>query len=226
MNATLPPRGLRALWRERLRPWFWLKVLGTAALMSTFFIAYFHVLRHPLGPPFEVPFTAPDRWIGFHPFALVPYVTLWVYVCLPSSLMRDLRELLVHGAGAVALCAVGLAIFAIWPTSTPVVDLDWSRYPGMELIKSVDAAGNACPSLHAAFAVFACLWLQSVLAGLRAPRRLHVLNVLWAIAILYSTIATRQHVFIDTLSGTAIGWLAARLNLRFLPVAAACSGSR
>lgn len=221
-----PPRGFTALWRRCIRPWFWLKIAGTTVLMSGFFIAYFHILRHPLRAPVEIPFTAADHWIGFHAFALLPYVSLWVYVCLPSSLMPDFRRLLGHALGALGLCLVGLVIFAVWPTSTPRVDLDWTLYPGMELIKSVDAGGNACPSLHAAFAVFACLWLRNVLAGLRAPRWLHALNVFWAVAILYSTIATRQHVAIDTLSGTLIGWLAAWINLRLVPAPAACSGSR
>lgn len=218
-------RGFPSLWHDRIRPHFWLKAFGSAAIMTGFFIAYFAVLRQPLGPAFEVPFTWLDSWIGFHPLSIIPYASLWIYVCLPSSVMKDFPALLVHAIGALVLCAVGLFIFLVWPTSTPPVDLDWSRYPGMSLIKSVDAAGNACPSLHAAFAVFAGLWLHRLMRELHAPRWMHAVNWIWALAILYSTIATRQHVAIDTLCGIVLGWMAARLNLRFTPAPHPCSAS-
>lgn len=195
----------------------WLKALGTPAFMALFFIAYFALLRNPLSTPVEIPATALDRWIGFHPFALLPYASLWIYVSLPAALILRRAELFGHAAGAAALAAAGLLIFAVWPTVAPSPDIDWSLHPGVRFLKNLDASGNACPSLHAAFAVFACLWLDRLLRALNAGRAARALNLLWAVSILYSTIATRQHVAIDAAAGVLLGGLVAFINLRLCP---------
>ncbi|MFA6959884.1 MAG: phosphatase PAP2 family protein [Opitutaceae bacterium] len=198
----------------RMRAYIWLKASVTPVFMTAFFIAYFTILRHPLSTPVTIPFTALDHWIGFHPLALIPYITLWVYVCLPSLFMSNLRELLGHAFGNALLSAVGLLAFILWPTTTPPSNIDWSLHPSMLFLKDMDASGNACPSLHAAFAVFACFWAARVLRRLNAGCLAHVINVLWGLSIVYSTVATRQHVAIDALTGSLLGWLVVRLNLR------------
>jgi hypothetical protein len=40
-----------------MRRLFVLKLFGTTAWTSLFFIAYFHLLRHPTRPPFVMPLT-------------------------------------------------------------------------------------------------------------------------------------------------------------------------
>ena len=210
----------------RLKSHFWLKCVGTPLFMTGFFVAYFTVLRHPPSPPLTIPTTAPDRWIAFQPLALIPYVSLWVYVTLPASLIVVRRELLSHTIGAFALSVIGLAIFVIWPTTAPTPDIDWTLHPTMQFLKNVDASGNACPSLHAAFAVFACLWLARQLNECGAGRLSHGLNYFWAATIVYSTVATRQHVAIDAITGALLGWLVAHINLRFPPAPIPCPVNR
>lgn len=196
---------------------FWLKALGTPAFMTLFFMAYFAVLRNPSSPPVQMPRIAPDHWIAFQPAALVPYVSLWLYVILPSALMVNFRELAGHTLGALGLSVAGLSIFMLWPTATPPADVDWSLYPHMRFLKNLDTSGNACPSLHVAFAVFAARWLGRLLARLRARPALQALNLAWAALIVYSTIAIRQHVTLDVIAGLALGVLATELNLRLCP---------
>jgi membrane-associated phospholipid phosphatase len=91
----------------------------------------------------------------------------------------------------------------------PVPAIDWSRHPSMAFLKSADAAGNACPSLHVAFAVFSACWFGRLLRQLGAGRIARIGNVLWCAGILYSTVATRQHVFLDVVAGAALGALVA-----------------
>ncbi|HEX5314425.1 MAG TPA: phosphatase PAP2 family protein, partial [Gammaproteobacteria bacterium] len=138
------------------------------------------------------------------------------YAILPVILQPDRRRLLSYGWGASALALAGLACFLMWPTATPASDIDWTRYPSVLFLKSVDQAGNACPSLHAAFAIFSALWLGRLLRdmGGRAPAQ--VLNACWCVGILYSTIATRQHVAIDLAAGTALGAVAFALHRYFM----------
>lgn len=195
----------------------WLKSLGTPLFMSMFFIAYFAILRSPPSPPVQIPLTAPDHWIAFQPAALIPYASLWIYVILPSALMVRLPELIGHTLGAAGLSMAGLMIFIIWPTVTPPAAIDWAAHPQMQFLKSIDASGNACPSLHVAFAVFSAFWLARMLRRVGAGSFAHTLNVLWAAIIFYSTLATRQHVALDALAGALLGWIAALINLRFCP---------
>lgn len=192
------------------------KAVGITGGMTLFFVAYFAVLNNPLFPVTTMPLTAIDRAIGFQPESLALYFSLWVYVSLAPALIVDRRRLFSYGLAAGALSGAGLAIFLLWPTAVQREAVDWSRYPAFEFLHSVDASGNACPSLHVAFAVFTALWFARFLQQVGAGRTARTLNWLWCIGILYSTIATRQHVAIDVFAGAALGAVAAAIYLRWL----------
>ncbi len=191
-------------WRT-LRRHFWFKSLGTTAFMWLFFVAYFALLRHPNGPVTTMPMTALDRWIGFQPWALPFYLSLWVYVSLPAALMSSRREIVGFGVRIGALCLIGLAVFYVWPTQMPPYPIDWAQHPGFTILRGVDASGNACPSLHVATAVFAAFWLNWMAPTLGFGTRFRRANVLWCAAIVFSTMAVKQHVVVDVLAGAALG---------------------
>lgn len=191
-----------------------LKAVGTTAFMFLFFWGYFGVLHHPRVPPLVMPLTMIDAWISFSALAFPAYASLWVYVTLPLAVIGCFRPLALFGAWMAALCLFCLFLFWIFPTAVPPAVIDWERYPEMSMLKGIDATGNACPSLHVASAVFAACWLQRMLRNFRAPTVLAAGN--WAIcaAILWSTVATRQHVVLDVLAGSAVGLVFAALSLR------------
>jgi membrane-associated phospholipid phosphatase len=203
----LGPR-LRAMWRA--------KFIGTTVGMTVFFIVYFWLLNHPFFPITIMPLTAVDRLIGFCPEALLLYLSLWIYVSLAPALLTDRRELVSYGLAAIVLSVIGLGIFLFWPTAVPKSALDWSRHPSFAVLQTVDASGNACPSLHVAFAVFTAIWFEHLLCEMKAGGLARALNWLWCAGILYSTIATRQHVALDVLAGAVLGAVVAVLHLRLL----------
>ena len=219
-----PTAAPRALWRadvwSRVRCAWFAKMTATTLGISGFFVAYFWVLHHPRFPLTVMPLTALDRWVEFRPEALPVYLSLWLYVSLAPALLKSLRELASFGLAALALSAIGLGIFMLWPTATPSFDIDWSRHPSIQFLKTVDVASNACPSLHVAFAVFTALWLERLLLEMHSGMALRVLNALWCLGILYSTLATRQHVVIDVVAGAALGGIVAAAHLRALRPAA------
>jgi hypothetical protein len=137
--------------------------------IALFFVGYFYVLERPRYAPTIVPSTLLDRMIGFEPLALPLYLSLWVYVSLLSALLETRRELCGYGIAMAATCMTGLLIFYFWPTAVPAANIDWSAYPKMSFLKSVDATGNACPSLHVATAVFSGAWLHYLLRRCGAP---------------------------------------------------------
>lgn len=182
--------------------------------MVLFFWGYFAVLRNPLTPPFVMPQTWLDAWIGFTPSALPAYVSLWVYVSLAPALMGSLRALLQFGVWIGWLCLFCLMVFWLFPTSMPPSAIDWAAYPDYALIKGIDAAGNAFPSLHVASAVFSAIWLNRLFGQLGTPKILPWLSALHCSLIIWSTIATRQHVALDAIGGVAVGAVFAWLSLR------------
>lgn len=214
-NAMNPPELLplvdhwsRAL-RRRVGTIWVMKAFSTMLGMATFFPAYFWVLHHPFFSVTLMPLTVLDRLIDFEPAALPVYGSLWVYVALGPALMKNLRELVAYGLAALALSVVSMGIFILWPTAVPVFAIDWTRYPSILFLKDVDMASNACPSLHVAFAVFTAIWLERLLRELKVPVTPRLISGLWCLGILYSTIATRQHVVLDVLAGAVLGALVA-----------------
>jgi len=214
-----PPK-LSPDWRKQLRQRFatqWLiKSLGTICWIASFFTAYFWVLRNPIAEPTVMPLTALDRLIPFSTHALVLYVSLWVYVSIAPALVKSFVELFSYGVATVVLSAIGLAIFWYLPTTVPVPEVDAFQHPSISMLRGVDLAGNACPSLHVAFAVFTGIWIDRILREMKAVRWILAANWLWCAGIVYSTLATRQHVLIDVIAGAALGVAVATLHLRAL----------
>lgn len=200
----------------RVRTWWLAKMVGTAGGMTVFFLGYIWVLRHPVFPVTVMPLTVVDRMVGFFPEALPLYLSLWFYVSLAPALLTDRRELISYGLAAVGLSAIGLGIFFFWPTAVPRPDVDWSRHAAFGFLKSVDASGNACPSLHVAFAVFTAVWFERILRQMGAGSVVRAGNWLWCAGILFSTIAVRQHVALDVAAGAVLGGAVGAGQLRRL----------
>ena len=199
-------------WRAIFLNDFWFKFFGTSAFMSVFFWAYLFLLKNPVFPVTTMPLTVVDRWIGFSPLALIPYLSLWIYCSLPVTLMPVRTRLLNFGVWIGLMCLFALGIFYRWPNAVPPAHIDWAQYPGVAFLKGVDAAGNACPSLHVAAAVYSSFWLYWLMRELRLGWRAQAVQVVWGVAIVYSTMATKQHVSLDVLAGIVLGavfaWIA------------------
>src|SRR5882724_3991255 len=149
-RETAWPRDLGARFKAHWR----FKGIGITVFFTVFFVGYFLLLKNPLFHVTVMPLIVVDRWVGFHPWTLGLYFSLWIYVQFAPAVISDKRELVSFGWGATGLMIVGFAFFFFWPTSTPRAQIDWAQYAEFSFLKTIDASGNACPSLHVAFAVF------------------------------------------------------------------------
>lgn len=197
----------------RMKSHFALKLAGITLFMWAFFAGYLYLLKNPVFPVTMMPLTELDIAVGFKPDTLFLYVSLWLYVTLPAGLQATRRELIYYALVVGALCVTGFACFLFWPTAVPSANIAWEQNFGFSFLKSVDAAGNACPSLHVATAVFSAVWLNRLLFEVGAPRIVRVFNWAWCVGIAYSTLATKQHVAVDMVAGATMGMLAAGLSL-------------
>ncbi len=198
------------LWR-RVRHLWLLKMVGTTVAISGFFVLYFWIMEVTAPRAVAVPTMALDRWITPHQWAVLPYGSLWLYVSLAPAFSANLGALRTYVAGAGIIVVLAFATYGVFPTATPPLEADWSVYPMLQFLKSADAGGNALPSLHVAFASYTAVVIASQLNSLRAPRWAWLLNWIWCVAIVYSTLATHQHVALDVLGGVLTTCLALRL---------------
>jgi membrane-associated phospholipid phosphatase len=194
---------------RRIATLWWFKMPGTIIGITGFFAAYFWVLHHPHFPVTIMPLTFVDHWIPFSGWALWLYLSLWFYVGLLPALLKNFTELVSYVWQVLALSVVGLGIFIFWPTVVATRDVERMQQAGFSILKGVDASGNACPSLHVAFAVFTAIGMGRVLREMGASPSWRGANWVWCAGICYSTIAIRQHVVIDVLAGAALGALIA-----------------
>ena len=220
-TAPRPPEAASPHWRaelgNRMADRLVIKVVSVSVFVALFFQGYFHTLRQPVNPVTTMPLTPLDTWIPFEPWAIVPYFSLWFYVGIAPGLLLRWRDLIVYGLWAAALCVGGLAIFHAWPTEVPARAPEMAGLPGFALLAGVDGAGNACPSLHVATAVFTATWVERLLRAVGAPGALRAINLLWLLAIVWSTVAVRQHVVLDVVAGLGWGLLFAALSHRLSP---------
>ncbi|HEY1898823.1 MAG TPA: phosphatase PAP2 family protein [Steroidobacteraceae bacterium] len=219
--GTTAPTGHQIPWSielvDRVRQRFILTVISTTLLTGLFFVGYFCVQRHPAYAPTMMPQTGLDRIIPFQPQALLAYVSLWVYVGVGPGVQRTVREFAVYGLWLCGLCLCGLSIFYLWPTQVPSPLLSAISFPGFGALHRVDETSNACPSMHVAVAIFTAVRVGGVLRSVRAPLWLRSLNVIWCMAIVYSTLAIKQHVVLDVIAGALVGLLFALMSLRWRP---------
>jgi membrane-associated phospholipid phosphatase len=201
----------------RMRRMLALKLVGITAFTWLFFVAYFHLLRHPVHPVAVMPLTALDHLIPFQPQALFAYLSLWLYIGTAPGLQMRFLELVVYGLWAAALCLTGLACFYFWPTQVPPLLIDVTGFAGFATLQGVDAAGNACPSMHVAIAMFTVIRLEDVLRRAGAPGGLRAVNRIWFVAIVASTLLVKQHVVLDVAAGALLGIAFAWPSLRWRP---------
>ncbi len=199
---------------RRFKAQFWFKTFGSIGFMALFFWGYIYILQHAFVLVTEMPLLAVDRLIPYQNGAWLIYVSLWVYVQLPVTMIVNRRELVRYGWSSSVISIIGFAVFIFWPTAVPLVDVDGvgTLYSAM---RNIDTTGNSCPSLHVAFSVFTAMWLDRFVRWIGGAGWVRWFNVIWCLSIVYSTMATKQHVLIDVVAGGALGYAGGWVQARF-----------
>jgi membrane-associated phospholipid phosphatase len=201
----------------RAREGFVRTFVGTTVFNGFFFVGYFYVQRHLAYAPIIMPVTSLDLIIPFQPYALLAYVSLWIYVGFGPGLQSTFSEFTAYGLWMTALCSTGLAIFYFWPTQTPPLMLAPSTLSAFAVLHQADKTGNACPSMHVAIAIFTVGRVDEVLRATRSPLWLRLVNAAWFVVITYSTLAVKQHVALDDAAGALLGVAFLVPSLRWRP---------
>jgi len=179
-------------------------------------VPYFSLQRWRPFPPREPFVTALDALVPFEPGWAPAYLSVCLLVPLFPLLAVRRDDVWRFGRGIAWLCLPCFAVFLLAPMPGPRPGAV-SASGAYGWLIGVDATWNAFPSLHAGLVVYSFLYGWRLLGpelGAAGRRALALGSLLWAAAILYGTLATKQHWLADlppafVLAGVA-HWLAWR----------------
>lgn len=195
---------------RRVATLFWSKLGVAVVLGASFWLGYGWLARHATFPIHEIPRTWLDRAVPFSP---VPWAAIYLSQFLLTGGLPWFivtRQQLRSYAAAVGLLSAGaFLIFLLYPVASPR-PLELPSDGAMGWIVRLDGTYNAFPSLHAGYLVLVAGLGWRLWAG-RPPALVVAGFSAWALAILYSTLATGQHYVWDLVAGAALGWLAHRV---------------
>jgi membrane-associated phospholipid phosphatase len=188
---------MRAHWGTKL----WLGILLSLVCCT----GYFGLQHYPLRPAIRFSQTFIDQSIPFQPGWVWVYESL--YLILPVAwVVETPDQMRRYCLGCAGIIFCGFLFFAVWPVEgpRPAQPCDNAMY---RLMVQVDGPTNSFPSLHMALATYTAFVTVAVTSGwLR--RVLLVIMPVWVALIGYSTMATKQHYWVDVMAGVALGWAA------------------
>jgi membrane-associated phospholipid phosphatase len=191
----------------RLKSELVLKLIFLVTLLALVYAPYFFLQRHHFFATNDVPVSFFDRLIPFSDQAVWPYLSIYLLMPVGPFLMKHRDQIFGYVTGAVLISLVADIIFLFWPTTCPRSPAASTNMAYLALT-AVDNSFHAFPSLHAAFAVYSALCAGLVFRELGVGRRWRFGIWVWTFWILYATLATKQHVLMDILAGSTLGFMA------------------
>ncbi|MGD0058335.1 MAG: phosphatase PAP2 family protein [Verrucomicrobiia bacterium] len=182
------------------------KLLLTLGLPVGFCAGYLLLQRHPWRPVTSMKPLVLDQMTPFVPGAIYLYESLWLLMPIAPWLIRSRADLNRYSAGVIVIAVAGFLTFWIFPTAVLRPALPSEANGLYRALIRIDGPANAFPSLHVAFAIYHAAWCGAVL-----PKRVGWIIWPWAMAIVASTLLTKQHVALDAIAGAAVGWAGYRL---------------
>lgn len=188
----------------RLRSQLALKLFLLVVLNLFVYAPYIFLQHHQFFPVTAVPSTALDRMIPFWDQAVWVYLSIYLLMPIGPFLMTDRKQLFSYASGIILISVIANIVFIFWPTICPRPTVEGTTV-AYKLLTVVDMPLHAIPSLHAAFAVYSALCGNLVIRELGGRAIWRVAVWIWAILILYATLATKQHMLADIVVGSALG---------------------
>lgn len=196
---------LQACWR--------FKLLLTLLLNLFFWAGYAYLSHHALFTVRTPPLTWVDEVVPFQPVGWSAiYLSEFVFTALVPWLISNHRTLLRYAAGLLIMSGVCFLFFLFLPVASPR-PLDFAGGELHAFILKWDGRYNAFPSLHAGFLTYT-LALAWRMFRQKIGRWAWLVALTWATLVMISTIATRQHYFVDLVVGAIIGSMADGLAWR------------
>lgn len=188
----------------RLRAYLPHKLALAVGLNLWAMLPYYLLQHHVFYPVTIMPQGPIDRWIPFNPHTVWLYLSLFLLQPMTPMHLVHASQLRRYALGVVAMSGLANGLFLFWPTTIvrPEVTASNALY---QHLTTVMTPRNACPSLHAAMAVYSALCGEQLWRRTRSAWRWRSGVWLWALGIIYATLSTKEHVFTDAVAGSALG---------------------
>jgi membrane-associated phospholipid phosphatase len=157
----------------------------------------------------QIPMTAIDRAVPFDPTWIFLYMSMYILLVIPPALASTTEQLRRYLLGMAIMFAIAGVCFFLYPVAYLRPALPPDATPLYHLITSMDQPINCIPSLHAGMTVYALLFAARIFTDIPPKLRHLLLTIgwLWTAMILYGTLATKQHYFLDLPAGALLAWL-------------------
>ena len=181
--------------------------LACQAAVGAWIVVFYCGPQHwPLFPALPAPVLGLDQCVPFQPAWALVYQSVFIVHTLALWLPQDRNAVKSYARNLAAVYAFGAVVFWLYPTLSPRPEQSGS-FLHYWLISAVDGPRNAFPSLHAAMGLLAAVTVCGHFRASRVSPWWRGALALWWIALLYSTLATRQHRVLDLLAGILLGLL-------------------
>jgi len=185
------------------------KVLMLVLLVPLFNLFYFLPQWVGWRTPGRLPMTVIDRIVPFDPGWVYAYVSMYVMLTIPPLLTARGDVLWRYTIGATIMFVGAAVAFLLWPVEFPRPTLPADGPWMYRVVVSIDRPINSIPSLHAGIVGYTLCFAGRALTDLSrsARRAILVVGALWSALILYATLATKQHYFLDLPPGILLAWI-------------------
>ncbi|SES79919.1 phosphatase PAP2 family protein [Thorsellia anophelis] len=145
-----------------------------------------------------------EKHIPFIAWTIIPYWLLDAFYGLSFLALRDKRDVDIHALRLLALQAISIVCFILFPLKFAFVRPETEGIFGwlFDTLVGFDLPYNQAPSLHVSITVVVTAALLNI-----PSRLIKILCVLNAVLIIISVLTTYQHHFIDIPTGLIVGGL-------------------
>ncbi len=184
---------------------------------SLFWVAYafFYIFpnMNPIFNPAYLPLLPIDSRIPFVSWSFLIYLSDYLFFILILFLIKDYEKLYSFVRCAFSTLFICGFFFIFFPTTYPRPEYPESTNIlvsfAMNLIRSADTPNNCFPSMHVAMTSLG-IWVMR-----NEKKTIFSLFLIWGVLIILSTLSTKQHYFVDVISGIAVMALVVFLDWLF-----------
>lgn len=181
-----------------------------AVYMVTYAALYIYPNHVPFGPTIQLPMVAIDNWVPFLPWTFFIYISDYVLFAVVIFLLREPVEFHAYARKMFLSIFICGTFFFFCPTTYPRVPYpetaNWALDLTMRIIAVADAPTNCFPSMHVALTGIAA-W-----AVRHKGWKVNLALWIWTLAVVVSTLTTKQHYFADVVGGFAVITFVAALD--------------
>jgi membrane-associated phospholipid phosphatase len=192
---------------ERLKTRLGTKLAMALGLNLWALLPYYLLQHYPFFSVAVMRLTPVDEWTPFDDRAVWLYLSLFLLMPIAPMQFASTDQLRRYTLGVAGMSLLADLIFFFQPTTVLRPNAETVNIVYDHLTRLV-SANNACPSLHAAMAVFSALCYEQVAPHVRHRQLWRTGLWIWALGIIYATLAAKQHVALDAVAGSALGFTA------------------